>query len=373
MTFETFEDRCVLALTDPDAYFAMLEQEPDARTFPASSEDGSVRIALPSDMSSAENVSVVTAPDVQQRTCITGFYLSDNQDAMIDAFMAYVDGRADISITAGGYVPMTNHPLADLVPDLGFARYVVDGLALPDDAVVMVHVAPDAFEVEALYSVPTGQLGAGAMPVPAAEPSPVPGATIIPNPEVETADTAAEGQFLQLAPLDGQGTETQAVPEPAPAPTPPPTPAPAAIDPQTAAINMRLAATLCLENILDPVSMPDAFRAAGFTVVSGLDAGSYEATGPGVNAIMIGTGQGDGYCAIQSVLVNLATANAIGAAITEGRGFTPGSPEGQAGQPPGICDGFTNWNTRPVITLSYAGAGNSGECIDDGSSAIIIR
>jgi hypothetical protein len=159
--FALFEDRCVQALSDPDAYFEALAAEPEPATFAASSEDGSVRVAMPGGMDEAENVTVVTGPGIEQRACITGHYAEDSnaEAAMSEAFDAYLDGREDLSVAAGGRVAMEGHPLAAMMPNLGFTRYVIEGLPVPEGAFVAVNIGPDAFELEGEFFLTGPEVG----------------------------------------------------------------------------------------------------------------------------------------------------------------------------------------------------------------------
>ena len=51
--------------------------------------------------------------------------------------------------------------------------------------------------------------------------------------------------------------------------------------------------------------------------------------------------------------------------------FEPGWPGEPSAAPEPACVGYTAWGARPIITLTYAAAGNSGDCIDSGSSIVI--
>lgn len=141
---------------------------------------------------------------------------------------------------------------------------------------------------------------------------------------------------------------------------------------EAAAINMRLAATLCLQNIRDPEGLVPAFEGAGFTVMDWIDPDSYEAIAPGVYALIVNRGGREGYCSVQSTLVPLAVARAIGDALVADGGWVPGWPGEDASAPPPLCEGYVNWNARPIITIRYFSAGNAGDCDDDGTSAIVI-
>lgn len=136
-------------------------------------------------------------------------------------------------------------------------------------------------------------------------------------------------------------------------------------------MNMQLAAELCLKNYRTPDAMADAFAAAGFTLAPGMDAGSYEVSAPEMWGI-VSPGQGESYCNIQSQAVPLSTAQAIGTALGD-RLFpgmaSQGSPEGGHGP----CDGISILAPQRMIWISYSQAGNSGECIDDGTSAIVLQ
>ncbi|MDU8944609.1 hypothetical protein [Ovoidimarina sediminis] len=142
--------------------------------------------------------------------------------------------------------------------------------------------------------------------------------------------------------------------------------------PQDAATaNMMLATEICLRHQHQDAALPGALQAAGFTVTPGLDQGSYDIQAPELFGVIA-----PGYCTFQSQRLPIATAEAIGLAVGEylfPNGVQPGQPSSQANAPRLPCEGFTVWSTRPVITVSYAQAGNSGECVNDGTSAIIIR
>ena len=171
--------------------------------------------------------------------------------------------------------------------------------------------------------------------------------------------TALLGALLSAVLSGGAGAQTTPVP---------------ATEAEAAAINMRLAATLCLQSRRVPGQLAQSFEAAGFTVAPWLDAGTFEATAPGVYAVLDATQDQQGACNIQSQLVDLPTARVIADAITAGQnGWVAGGPADQIGAPPGPCQGLTNWDARPVLVISFAAAGNSGECIEDGTSSIVIN
>ncbi|SDO26222.1 hypothetical protein SAMN05216196_104235 [Lutimaribacter pacificus] len=145
---------------------------------------------------------------------------------------------------------------------------------------------------------------------------------------------------------------------------------------EAAAQNMQLAAEICLRNYRDPGATEPQFREAGFQVGPGMDAGSFEFSAPGGVMGIAAPAQGRSYCTVMSEQVPLATAEAIGRALGE-RLFpgnvTAGSPEQQAGSPVPPCGGLSIFAPQRLIRITYAQAGNSGECINDGTSAIIIN
>lgn len=143
---------------------------------------------------------------------------------------------------------------------------------------------------------------------------------------------------------------------------------------EAAAQNMQLATEICLRDIRNAQQIPGRLAQAGFSVGPGLDSGTYEFSAFGVNGLIDASGS-DGFCSVQSTRVPLALASAIGQATADRLypgAATPGAPSSPGSGPAGFCDGLTFWDARPIITVSYAQAGNSGECIDDGTSAILI-
>ena len=150
-------------------------------------------------------------------------------------------------------------------------------------------------------------------------------------------------------------------------------PAAAQTPEEAAAMNMQLAVETCMRHQKLADQLPAALEAAGYSVSPGMDESTFDFSAPGVTGLV--RTDGTGYCSIQSTQVPLDLAEAIGVAVGE-RLFpgnaTPGSPAGDASTPPAPCEGYTIWETQPIITVSYAQAGNSGECVNDGTSAIII-
>lgn len=142
---------------------------------------------------------------------------------------------------------------------------------------------------------------------------------------------------------------------------------------EAAGINLRLAADLCIRNVRIPSDLTDAFTAAGFALTPGLDPGVFEARAPGVFAAFGGTGQWDGFCFAESDQVDLPTAQAIMTAILAD--FPPGAfergwPGEASAAPPPLCEGYVAWDLRPILTVSFSAAGNSGECVDNGTAQI---
>ena len=144
---------------------------------------------------------------------------------------------------------------------------------------------------------------------------------------------------------------------------------------EAAAQNMQLAAELCLRNHRSESEMPQAFSAAGFSLSPSSDTGTYEFTAPGVWGVFT-TLPPSAFCSVQSPDVPLAMAEAIGRALAD-RLFPgavqEGGPEHVVGTPLAPCEGLQIFATQELLTLSYAAAGNSGECLNDGTSAILIN
>jgi hypothetical protein len=144
---------------------------------------------------------------------------------------------------------------------------------------------------------------------------------------------------------------------------------------EAAAQNMQLAAELCLRNHRTESEIPQAFAAAGFAVSPYSDNGAFEFTAPGVTGT-VDTLPPSAFCSVQSTDVPLEMAEAIGRALAD-RLFPgavhEGNPEHVAGTPVDPCEGLQIFATQELLTLSYAVAGNSGECLNDGTSAILIR
>ena len=145
---------------------------------------------------------------------------------------------------------------------------------------------------------------------------------------------------------------------------------------EAAAQNMQLAVETCLRHYHDEAALPQALATVGFGVTPAEEGveGLYQIEAPGLWGLVSDTPQ-NGYCTVQSTLVPLATAEAIGRAVTH-RLFPgkveEGSAERQVGTAPLPCEGLSVFAPRQLISLRYAQAGNSGECINDGTSAVII-
>jgi len=140
-------------------------------------------------------------------------------------------------------------------------------------------------------------------------------------------------------------------------------------DPKTAAINLGLAVKLCLAAYRLPSALPDEFRQAGFTVAPGLDANSFEFDAHGVVGVFQTT---TGYCLAQTAVVPLETTQPFIKELSETLfpGMVElGAPEGGNGP----CDGLSIFAPQKMIRVSYSATGNSGDCLFDGTSAVIIR
>lgn len=133
---------------------------------------------------------------------------------------------------------------------------------------------------------------------------------------------------------------------------------------------MRAVVEACLRNYRTPGSVLPALEAAGMVLSPGLDAGSWDFAGNGVNGVVI---PGDElFCSIQSSEVPLDAAQSMSSDLAYALFpdmIQPGAPEGGKGP----CDGLSIFAPRQLIWMRYAHAGNSGECINDGTSAIIIN
>lgn len=133
---------------------------------------------------------------------------------------------------------------------------------------------------------------------------------------------------------------------------------------------MRAVAEQCLRNYETPDDAVAAIEGLGLQLVAGMDEGAFEFSGSGVMG-QVSTVP-ELYCSIQSTEVPLDAATAIGTglATTLFPDMTEASsPEGGTGP----CDGMSIFAPRRVIWISYAQAGNSGACVNDGTSAMIIQ
>ncbi len=161
---------------------------------------------------------------------------------------------------------------------------------------------------------------------------------------------------LAIFPMDGQTSDTFAqTPEP---------------DTTGPAATMRAVLEACLRNYPEPKRALPALEAAGMTLSPTGDLHSWEMSGEGVFGNV--DVSGEIYCSIQSQSVPLETAQAIGTELANSlfpNLVQPGAPEGGNGP----CDGLSIFAPRQMLWLRYAHAGNSGECINDGTSAIILN
>ncbi|MDP5308290.1 hypothetical protein [Paracoccus spongiarum] len=148
--FEQFEDRCVQALTDPDAYFAMAQAEETGARFSAATEDGAFRVTLPSDMEAAENVSIATTEKFQRVGCINGYFDGDpgEQAALVAAVQSYIDSRDDLTLAAGGEVKLPQSDSGHVMSEMSFWQWIVAGLDVPDETLVYINVGPGHFELD---------------------------------------------------------------------------------------------------------------------------------------------------------------------------------------------------------------------------------
>ncbi|QJF52458.1 hypothetical protein [Roseobacter ponti] len=139
--------------------------------------------------------------------------------------------------------------------------------------------------------------------------------------------------------------------------------------------NMQLAVEICLRNYRTETALPQAFGAAGFSVSPGPDAGYASFAADGVTGAF-STSQAQGFCSVQSTLVDLATAGDLGSRMAQSLfpgQVHAGGPEHPVGAPLPPCAGLSVFAPQQLITITYAAAGNSGECITDGTSAVVIN
>lgn len=132
---------------------------------------------------------------------------------------------------------------------------------------------------------------------------------------------------------------------------------------------MRTVIEVCLRNYRTPDAALPALEAAGMTL-SVIEDKTFELSGSGVWGIVE---PGDElYCTVQSSEVSLDEARALGTELAYSLFpdmVQPGAPEGGNGP----CDGLSIFAPRQMIWLRYAQAGDSGECVEDGTSAIIVN
>lgn len=132
---------------------------------------------------------------------------------------------------------------------------------------------------------------------------------------------------------------------------------------------MRQAVELCLRNYRTPEGIPAALEAAGYSLTPGMDDGSFELSGAGLWGMVV---PGDAYCTFQSQDVPLADAQTMGRDLADtlfpGK-VEDGHPESGMDSP---CNGVSIFAPQRLIWVHYAQAGNSGACVDDGTSAVIV-
>ncbi|MFK7745800.1 MAG: hypothetical protein AB8B47_12145 [Roseobacter sp.] len=135
--------------------------------------------------------------------------------------------------------------------------------------------------------------------------------------------------------------------------------------------NMRLAMDICLRNYRTPQDMANTFATSGFALNQGLANGATEFTAPSV----FGSFQ-NGFCSVQSPDVPLAIAEEMGMKLAIdlfGERVERGRPERNINTPLQPCEGLHIFATQTLISISYSAAGNSGDCLNDGTSAVQIK
>lgn len=146
---------------------------------------------------------------------------------------------------------------------------------------------------------------------------------------------------------------------------------PAQTQAEAAARNMQLG----LRDDRTENALPEVLSAAGFTVSPNSDAGTHAVETPGVNGYVT-TDPAQGTCTLKSHRVPLRMAEAIGRGVADRR--FPGKvgargTEHPVGTTPKPCDGLPVFAPQQRILLSYTAAGNGGDCLNDGSSAILLQ
>lgn len=140
-------------------------------------------------------------------------------------------------------------------------------------------------------------------------------------------------------------------------------------DPRSAALNLGLGAKICLTNYRTPDALQNAFTTAGFTVSPSFDAGVFDVSAHGVAG---GFDSRSGYCYLMTAVVPLETTQTLtqdlAASLFPGM-IQPGHPETGMESP---CNGVSIFAPQKLIWMHYAAAGNSGDCIFNGTSAVII-
>lgn len=178
------------------------------------------------------------------------------------------------------------------------------------------------------------------------------------------------GAQAKTAQAGGTANAANAPAKPAQAPAPA-SPAPSGATAQAA---MSKATEICLRSYRDPPQAVTQLRAAGFAVTPGTNKGDWSLTGPGISGQVVTGNVAAGAelnCTIRSTHVTLAEARAIGGKLSQSLfpGMVQqGAPEGGKGP----CDGQSIFAPRKLIWMHYARAGNIDQCVDDGTSAIII-
>ncbi|WP_282130142.1 hypothetical protein [Roseobacter litoralis] len=139
--------------------------------------------------------------------------------------------------------------------------------------------------------------------------------------------------------------------------------------------NMRLAMELCLRNYRTKEALQPAFENAGFELRPSIDPEIVDFQAPGLAGGFRHIGP-QGYCNLESPDVPVALAQEMSLKLSEslfpGK-VVLGSPEKQAGAPSPPCEGLTIFATQTLILINYSSAGNSGDCVNDGTSLIQIQ
>ena len=327
---DAFLDRCALALKDPNAYAATLQiPGPSGERVAANTPDGKVLWVTDFSHGLGEEVYVAVTETEQIRYCQFNHaeFVPGEAADIAAAFEAAIRARPGLSLS-GGQITQ------DVIPGMGhgghdgrgagagiitfdqFYRYMFTGFGDGPGHIGFATIEPASIQLFGFRSISTAAAATETLS----------------DPEPETAEPRPSGAETVL----------------------------------------RAAAEACLRNYRTPDQIIPGLKAAGLTITPGMDAGSFEASGPDIWGI-VEPGAEQSYCTFQSPTVPLDRTLAIGADIANTLfpgNIQPGHPERGLQTP---CDGHSIFAPRRLLWMHFADAGNSGECTGAGGSAIILN